>query len=174
MAQQQERQRVPVGANQIWVSTAASVYHRTHRERVNEEILANNPDLARRLNNEEDDDLRQIASYELFQLSHKMLQEEFENLSESEKAVYQRKSEEDKYNQWRALRREGRLIENEESLAQKAEDDKLIAMGLTPGENNKIRHNADDSAMTSKKNETLTPPFCKSVFGVIENDEDYF
>ena len=61
MAQQQERQRVPVGANQIWVSTAASVYHRTHRERVNEEILANNPDLARRLNNEEDDDLRQLA-----------------------------------------------------------------------------------------------------------------
>ncbi len=40
------------------------------------------------------------------------------------------KSLESKHDQWRRARQNGRLIENEESLAQKAADDKLLAQGI--------------------------------------------
>ena len=50
-----------------------------------------------------------------------ILETELEACSEAEKEEMKQRALEGKYSEWKRLRREGKLIENEESLAQKAQ-----------------------------------------------------
>lgn len=108
-----------------------AMYSRENRDRVHELILQQDPDLKRRVENYDDEDAQCDAEDELWDQAQPVLKKEFEALNSQERQMYEEKQIEAKYNQWRRVRKQGRLIEDEESLAQKAQDDALIAQGFT-------------------------------------------
>ncbi len=142
-------------ANWIAGSSAAHIYGQEIREEVRQLVFLNNPELevkCRASNPNENE--RSYAEFEFTCIEHQIFIERFQALPESEKAVYQQKSLESKYQRWRELRAQGLLIENAESLAQKEEDERIRAMPsssfLSGGDSKWSREN-------------ICAPFCSKV-----------
>ncbi len=110
--------------------SAFNIYNREHRQRVNDAVLHSDPELRARYEDCTNEEAQMNAEDEVYERSMPLLKAEYDSLSASEKAIYERKSLESKHDQWRRARQNGRLIETEESLAQKAADEKLLAQGI--------------------------------------------
>lgn len=117
-------------ASQVRGLTALGVYTTEHRDRVHEQVLQETPALRARIDTAapESDEL-EAAEDELWTLSTAVMRREYAALPAGSKDYYQRQEKEQQANAWRRLRNNGRLIENEASLAQKAEDDRAMAAG---------------------------------------------
>jgi len=117
----------PVPAESLRGPTPLSMFSQENRQRIQEQILAQDADLDRRLRSEDEYELDN-ADEELHHRRFAQCKKEFEALPLSEKQYYEQQALETKYENWRIYRASGELIENDESLAQKARDD---AMGIT-------------------------------------------
>ena len=118
----------PIPAENLGGRTPLSMFSQENRERIHEQIRAEDANLDRRLNNDDDEDDQCEAEDELWDRGYAQCKKEYETILPSEKQYYEQQALEAKYETWRRFRELGRLIENDESLAQKARDD---AMGIT-------------------------------------------
>lgn len=169
------------------------IYQQENFIRVMDEVRSANPELARLADGDgtgnfsyaqidADDELRDLVSART--------QADFDKLSQFEREVFRQKSEDAKKDVWRIYRAQNRLIENDESLAQKAEDDRLIAIGLVPGtiaareammQSKNKNDEREQGAKAASTDILLVPPFCGSgskkckILALIDNkDEEYF
>ena len=178
----------PREASQLRGIPAQTIFCNENRARINEQLLSNDPDLRRRCENDEDSDDQCEAEEELYDLAQPILRQEYNALSEFEKSIFEQKSLEAKHNHWRRFRMRGDLIENEESLAQKAQDDILIAQGVSVNDLLKMsvaqqqqQQTAFTGSAAKPSKESMIPPFCSKEskyknFGVLAGakDEEYF
>ncbi len=115
---------------------AVDFYADASRQSVYGEILKNDEALRVRFETSKGVEALEEEQYrteqELFTRSLAIIKERYNNqLSKEEQHVYELQAKNYKIYRWRCCRKEDDLIEDEESLAQKAEDDKLLAQGFT-------------------------------------------
>jgi len=122
----------PREAAQVRGMSAFNCYAQEHRNDVNEEILSSEPTLRSRIQNDDNESDQCEAEDELWDKSYRIMRDRFNALDASSKQQYAEREREEQHRAWSRLRSQGRLIENEESLAQKQQEDALIAMGVTP------------------------------------------
>jgi hypothetical protein len=165
-------------------NSAISIFATDIRPEIYQEILARNPELAYRCSEANpDSDDRANADFELSIESMCVGQDRYNLLSESVQAEYERKALLSTHDQWRSYRQKGLLIEIEESLAQKAEDDKLLAQGYTleqisemqkHPEQSEVSHAAFVDAAKQKKPQLVAPFQSKEEFALVISDEEYY
>ena len=119
----------PIPAENLVGQSEIGIYFQDNSDRIDAQIRVQHPDLVSRLNGDGEDEYeRDVAEAELYDRGFTQSKKEFDSLPASEKKYYEQQALEAKYETWRRFREMGRLIENDESLAQKARDS---AMGIT-------------------------------------------
>ena len=109
---------------------AVGIYSNENRDRVHAQVRETRPALDAALNLDDPDNQEYLdAQDQAWDLAAAILRKEYEALSSSAKEFYEQQERENQANAWRRMRSQGRLIENEASLRQKADDDALIAAG---------------------------------------------
>lgn len=180
--------RGPIAADTITPSHPQLVFNARTRREVEAEILAEDQELAEEIESGGSWD----AHSRLWAQSSDRLVAKYHSLTDDEKNEYEQIAIFERNCQWRAKRSVGELIENEESLAQKAEDEQLSALiggrelnyltyeqmkALVNGNNQKKKGSggANVDEMSS-----LCAPFCekedangrlKNMYGVLEDEE---
>lgn len=105
-------------------------YINENRARANEQVLSEDAELRNTIDRgEEETEEFYNAEDTLYIRSSEILRKEYDALSAAAKEYYLQQEKESQADAWRRMRKMGRLIENEASLAQKAEDDRMIASG---------------------------------------------
>ena len=91
------------------------MYSQENRDRIHEQIRAQDAELDRRLRNDDNEDDQCEAEEELWDRGFVQIKKEYEALPPSGKQYYEQQALEAKYETWRRFREMGRLIENDES-----------------------------------------------------------
>jgi DNA-binding transcriptional MerR regulator len=172
-------------ADHVQGQSASSIFAAEIRSDIIQEILAQNPELAHRCSeNNSDANDRATANFEVLIDSYTVGEGRYNSIAASEQTKYERKALMSRYEQWRSYRQNGLLIETEESLAQKAEDDKLLAQGYTLEQISEMQKHPEQSEVShaafvvdaaKQKKPQIDAPFqSKEEFALVTFDEEYY
>ena len=180
----------PIPAEHLSGRNPLSFYMQDNRDRVHAQVLSEDPELQRRVQDDDNESDQCEAEDELWDRGHAILRKEFESASAEVKRECEQRALDSKYESWRRFRELGRLIENEESLAQKARDDAAGIKGPIGSRGGRGRGGTNTNYLSQQGmgtfiggvlvqtvREEITPPFNKNTMrvkvGKIESEE-YF
>ena len=184
----------PIPAENIYGRGPQSFYAGENDARVRQQIEEDDPDLIRRMREEcESDDCSYEAMDEFYDRVNDILFNEYEAAPPEVRQRFEAMALDARHELWRDYRERGRLLENEESLAQKAKDDALGIRGPiqsrgrgrggrgggggVAASNQQQGSFVNGVLMMSSAKQEITPPFDKNSLqvkvGKIESEE-YF